>query len=83
MEPSQEPIGVRVNRLNAQLLGKPVKNGNSGVITKEGLLDAFQVLYDECNSEQLKKCDKNVQVTHTMHCFCVKQLKYARVVFCG
>lgn len=64
MESSNESISVRVNRLNTQLFtAKSVKSDSSDVITKEGLLDAFQVLYNECNNEHLKKTDKNIQVT--------------------
>lgn len=59
METLQEPIGVRANRLNTQIFGKQTRNS---AISKEGLLDAFQVLYDECNSDYLKKQDENVKV---------------------
>lgn len=61
MESARETIGVRTIRLNNQILAKQTKN--SGAITKECLLDAFQVLYNECNCEFLKKQDKNIQVS--------------------
>lgn len=67
MESSQERIGERVNKLNAYILGKPVKNTNGIMISKEGLLDAFQVLYNECETEHLKKSDGNVQVCITLN----------------
>lgn len=57
MEVSKEPISVRISRLNEQLVGR---SGKTKVIDREGLLDALTVLYDECNTEHLKKNDKYI-----------------------
>ncbi|XP_017844328.2 citron Rho-interacting kinase [Drosophila busckii] len=58
--PSQrKPISVRTTRLNNLILGK-----NAGVaqkrICREGLLDAFCLLYNECDKDTLKKRDRNI-----------------------
>lgn len=63
MEPSKEPIAVRIMRLNRQILGK-VTSGPSKLrktIDREALLDALTVLYDECNDDPVKKCDDLVK----------------------
>lgn len=57
MEASKEAISVRVSHLNTQILSKTAKNAKPK-IDRECLLDALMVLYDECNSESLKKSDK-------------------------
>lgn len=59
MEPSDEPVSVRCTRINSQIADKCRA---TSVLSKEGLLDALQVLYDECNCEHLKKTDRDVQV---------------------
>lgn len=59
MEASKEAISVRVSRLNSQLLGKNAQN-NSSKLTREGLLDALTVLFDECNADALKRSDKYI-----------------------
>lgn len=62
MEPSQEPISVRINRINAQILGKlDITKNFTNLFAKESLLDALQVLYDECNTDHLKNQDKNIK----------------------
>lgn len=60
MEASKEAISVRVTRLNTQLLGRlcAPQNGVKPQMDREGLLDALTVLYDECNTDTLKKSDK-------------------------
>lgn len=63
MEPSKDPIAVRITRLNRQILGK-VTSGASKLrktIDREALLDALTVLYDECNDDPVKKCDDLVK----------------------
>lgn len=64
MEPSKDPIAVRITRLNRQILGK-VTSGASKlrktIVSREALLDALTVLYDECNDDPVKKCDDLVK----------------------
>jgi hypothetical protein len=63
MEPSKEVINVRLCQLNGQLLGRGVafaggSSASKRLLTKETLLDALNVLYDECNNDSLKKNDE-------------------------
>lgn len=58
MESSKEPITVRVGKLNSQIIGK-TKTFHP-IFNREGLLDALQVLYDECDSDCLRNLDKNI-----------------------
>ncbi|XP_012254353.2 citron Rho-interacting kinase [Athalia rosae] len=63
MEGSTEPIAVRIARMNNLILGKTSSQSTQSNVGKflarEGLLDAFTLLYDECNNETLRR-DKNV-----------------------
>ncbi|XP_046386936.1 citron rho-interacting kinase [Ischnura elegans] len=62
MEPSKEPISVRIARLNNLFLSKTTSNTaivNKHWVSREGLLDALIVLYDECNNDALKR-DKHI-----------------------
>lgn len=62
MEPSQEPISVRINRIDSLLLGKlHTLKCSTHLLSKEALLDALQLLYDECNADHLKNSDKNIK----------------------
>lgn len=58
MEPSKEPISVRIGKLNAQIVGK--SKSSHRIITRESLFDALQVLYDECDNDCIKNLDRNV-----------------------
>lgn len=60
MEFSGESISTRVARLNAEIVGKSSKKACS-ILTREGLLDSLQALYDECCIENLQKTDKNIE----------------------
>lgn len=60
MESSKEAVSVRISRLNTQLLGKNVIAQNKMKLTREGLLDALTVLYDECNIDAIKRNDKYI-----------------------
>lgn len=60
METQKDPISVRMHRLTQQILGKNNLIENSVLLTREGLLDALQVLFDECNSDCLKNGDKSI-----------------------
>lgn len=63
MEVSNEPIAVRIARINNMILGKMSNQASQSTtgkfLAREGLLDAFTVLYDECNNETMRR-DKNV-----------------------
>lgn len=57
-------ISSRTQRLNKAIVCCS-DNLNSGATTnnllnRETLLDAFDVLYNECNKDALKKCDRNI-----------------------
>lgn len=58
MERTKEPISVRIGKLNSQIIGKTKTFHH--IFNREGLLDALQVLYDECDSDCLRNLDKNV-----------------------
>lgn len=80
MEPSSEAISVRLGRINSKILGKPPsKCSKMSVITREGLLDALQVLYDECNADCLKQYDKNIQAFIEKYKNVIHDLKRLRV----
>uniref|UniRef100_A0A1A9X0J1 non-specific serine/threonine protein kinase n=1 Tax=Glossina brevipalpis TaxID=37001 RepID=A0A1A9X0J1_9MUSC len=59
-----DAISVRTTRLNNVLLGSGRCYGVSAAfcenMTREGLLDAFCLLYNECDKEALRKRDKNI-----------------------
>jgi citron Rho-interacting kinase len=59
MEPSQESISSRRDKLNGQILGKSIDN-RLALINRECLLDALQALFDECSIETLQKYDKQI-----------------------
>ncbi|XP_069684092.1 citron rho-interacting kinase isoform X2 [Periplaneta americana] len=81
MEPSKEPISVRIARLNSLLLGRV---GTGNVLAKkhrlgrEGLMDALIVLYDECNNDTLKK-DRNIALFVEKYRSLVSELRCLRV----
>lgn len=59
-------VSARTTRLNSLILGRPealpkeqkeICNG----ISRDGLLDALFVLYDECNKDGVKKKSKHIQ----------------------
>lgn len=79
MEPSQETINARVSKINAQILGKTKQQNVNNVLARETLLDAFQVLYDECNIEALKQNDKNIQGFVEKQKSTIQELKKLRV----
>lgn len=60
MEPSKEPISVRVAQLNSKIVSTKVTETKSNLISREGLFDALIVLYDECNTDCLKKHDSHI-----------------------
>lgn len=65
MASNKEAISVRSARLNQIILGNDggAKNGRAGVsecLSRESLLDALSVLYNECHKESQKNSDKQV-----------------------
>lgn len=54
-----DSISTRCAKLNQIFVGKNVGRKSCGTFTREALLDAFLLLFDECNSEYMLK-DKNV-----------------------
>lgn len=78
MESSKEAISVRVGKLNSQIIGK-VKTDNSSLLTREGLLDALQVLYDECSTECVKNLDRNISLFVEKNKKIIAELKKLRV----
>lgn len=54
-----DSISTRCAKLNQIFAGKTVGRKTSGAFTREALLDAFLLLFDECNSEYMLK-DKSV-----------------------
>lgn len=60
MEPSKELILARRERLTNSLTEAPKSHKRLNLIHQDSLLDAFQVLYDECSIENLQKHDKHI-----------------------
>ncbi|KAM7354804.1 citron rho-interacting kinase sticky isoform 2-T2 [Cochliomyia hominivorax] len=63
MEKMGDAISVRITRLNNVLLGGKcfgVSEALAETMTRENLLDAFNLLYQECDKESLRKRDKNI-----------------------
>ncbi len=63
---SSLPISSRASRLNSLILNRPETLPKEQkeiccAISREGLLDALFVLYDECSKEALKKKSKCIQ----------------------
>jgi len=69
-----DSISTRCAKLNQIFAGKNVGRKTSGAFTREALLDAFLLLFDECNSEYMLK-DKSisgfVKKCKYMESFCV------------
>ena len=54
-----DSISTRCAKLNQVFAGKSVGRKACATFTREALLDAFLLLFDECNSEYMLK-DKNI-----------------------
>ncbi|XP_077995775.1 citron Rho-interacting kinase-like [Glandiceps talaboti] len=52
---SQEAISTRNSKLNQLFLGKAASTGPKTLATRESLLDALFVLYDECTNDHLMR----------------------------
>lgn len=68
-----DSISTRCAKLNQIFAGKTVGRKTSRAFTREALLDAFLLLFDECNSEYMLK-DKSVSGF-------VKKCKYKKSFF--
>lgn len=60
-----EAINVRTTRINHLILGRSeatskVSRPVAEALSREGLLDALCLLYNECNKDFLKKNDRNI-----------------------
>ena len=80
MDTLKDPISLRTSRINAQIIGKPNNwKYKSELLTREGLLDVLQVLYDECNLDCMKNDDKNIQNFVNTHKKTISEIKRVRV----
>ncbi|ENN75042.1 hypothetical protein YQE_08357, partial [Dendroctonus ponderosae] len=79
METLKEPISVRVARLNSELTGKTKTPERAPLISRETVLDALQVLYDECSAEGMQKLDSNIASFVLKYKSAIKNLKTLRV----
>lgn len=64
-EAEGESINARMARINHLILGQPeatskVSRAVGEALSREGLLDAVCLLFDECNKDFLKKKDRNI-----------------------
>lgn len=62
---ASEPINARTTRINHLILGHPEATSKVSrpvieALSREGLLDALCLLFDECNKDFLKKKDRNI-----------------------
>uniref|UniRef100_A0A1B0EWQ0 non-specific serine/threonine protein kinase n=1 Tax=Lutzomyia longipalpis TaxID=7200 RepID=A0A1B0EWQ0_LUTLO len=74
MSVSREAISVRNTRLTKGILSR-----NDAGLNREKLLDAFLVLFDECNREKIKRNDRNVQDFVAKYRPVVEETKMLRV----
>lgn len=79
MQALQEPISVRVARINSEIIGKTTNLTKSSFLSRECLLDAFQALYDECTIDNLQKHDPNIAEFVEKYKNAVKEVKQLRV----
>ena len=56
-----DTISARCAKLNQLFIGKNAGKKDASAPTREALLDAFLVLFDECNSANMMK-EKNVSM---------------------
>ncbi|XP_048583175.1 citron Rho-interacting kinase isoform X2 [Nematostella vectensis] len=55
-----ESITTRCAKLNQLFVHKNGGRRSANVVSREALLDAFTVLFEECSSDHMKKKDKNI-----------------------
>lgn len=79
MESAKEPISVRVAQLNSQLVSTKSPDKKSNLLSREGLLDALNVLYEECKSDCLKNSDKHIASFINKQQTVLRELKSIRV----
>ncbi|KAJ8956368.1 hypothetical protein NQ318_015106 [Aromia moschata] len=63
MESSEEPISVRIARINSEIIGKNAKLDKTTLLARETLLDVLLALYEECCLENLQKYDLTIGST--------------------
>lgn len=76
MQALKEAISVRVARINSEITGK--SNGKNQLLHRETLLDALQVLYDECSAESMQK-DSNIAEFVKKYQEAIKDIKTVRI----
>ncbi|XP_064460923.1 citron Rho-interacting kinase-like isoform X2 [Ornithodoros turicata] len=75
----REAIAVRSSKLSHLVLGRgSVALTNKHLVSRDSLLDALLTLYEECNTEQLKK-EKNVSLFLDKYRQVVAELRQLRV----
>ncbi|KAL3270917.1 hypothetical protein HHI36_021424 [Cryptolaemus montrouzieri] len=79
METPGDTITARVARLNSEITGKIARKTSNGLVTREGLLDSLQALYDECSIENLQKLDKNIEYFVHTYKKTMENLKKTRI----
>lgn len=79
MESTENTINARVARLNSEIIGKKLKTDANSLITREGLLDSLQALYDECSIENVQKSDKNIEFFVRTYKQTMESLKSTRI----
>ncbi|XP_045467164.1 citron Rho-interacting kinase-like [Harmonia axyridis] len=75
----EDTIDARVARLNSEILGKKLKTDANNLITREGLFDSLQALYDECSIENIQKSDKNIEFFVKTYKKTMDDLKMTRI----
>lgn len=77
MQAVKEAISVRVTRINSEITGK--LNEKNLLLNREVLLDALQVLYDECSLESMQKGDSNIAEFVKKYQEAIKDIKTLRI----
>nr|XP_006815753.1 PREDICTED: citron Rho-interacting kinase-like [Saccoglossus kowalevskii] len=75
---SQEPVVTRCSKLHHLFLGKTVGVGPRTLATRESLLDALFVLYDECSNDQLMR-DKHISSFVNKYKSIINELRQLRL----
>ncbi|CAG9767567.1 unnamed protein product [Ceutorhynchus assimilis] len=82
MEALKDPVSVRVARLNAEFTRLPKNVNKTSLLNRETILDALQVLYEECNNENLQKTDSNIAEFVKKFKNAIKEVRALRVNIC-
>lgn len=76
MEPSSETLSVRITRIKNITMGK-TQDPKTRLLGQEGLIDSLLVLYDECNTDTMKK-DPNIAAFVEKFRFPVSEIRSLR-----